>query len=118
MKNRLPLFALSWVLTGCATTTSDVAIRRQMMGVWSSDSRPGKVIENKSDRTMVVRMDGVETARGTWRVERRYLIVGLADASSRTGQAHTETNKILSVSGDKAVLLSIDGHTQLTFHRK
>jgi hypothetical protein len=32
--------------------------------------------------------------------------------------AQTESNKVVSVVANKAVLLSIDGHTQLTFHRQ
>jgi hypothetical protein len=112
------LFALSLLLTACTTTTSDTAIRRQMVGVWSLDSRPGKIVENKSDGTIVVKIDGVETANGTWRVENGYMIEGPSDASSQASHTHTETNKVLRVSGDKEVLLSIDGHTQLTFHRQ
>ena len=74
------------------------------------DSRPGKVIENKPDGTIVVRIDGVETARGTWLVKDGYMIEGI-------GSGTVESNKILSVSGDKMVVLSIDGHTQLTFNK-
>jgi hypothetical protein len=89
-----------------------------MVGVWSLDSRPSKVVENKSDGTIVVSINGVETARGTWRVENGYIIEGPSDASSQTRLAQTETNKVLSVSSEKAVLMSIDGHTQLIFHKQ
>jgi hypothetical protein len=118
MKSILMLFALSLLLTSCATTTSDTATHSRLIGVWSSDSRPGRVIELRSDGTILVKKDGVETARGTWRVENGYIIQEPVDASSQTSHTQAETNKVLSVSGDKAVLMSIDGHTQLAFHRQ
>ena len=34
------------------------------------------------------------------------------------GSGMVESNKILSVSGDKMVVLSIDDHTQLTFNKQ
>ena len=82
-----------------------------MVGVWSSDAQPGKVIENRSDGTIVVRINGAETARGKWQVKDGYIIEGI-------GSGIVESNKILSVSGDRIVVLSIDGHTQLTLHRQ
>ena len=111
MKYIPTLVALSLLLTACTKTTSDTAIRRQMVGSWSLDSRPGKVIENKSDGTIVVRIDGVESARGKWQVKDGYMIEGI-------GSSTVESNKILSVSGGKIVVLSIDGHTQLTFNKQ
>jgi hypothetical protein len=82
-----------------------------MVGVWSSDAQPGKVIENRSDGTIVERISGAETARGKWQVKDGYIIEGI-------GGGIVESNKILSVSGDRIVVLSIDGHTQLTLHRQ
>ena len=82
-----------------------------MVGAWTSESRPGKVIENRSDGTVVVRVNGVETARGKWQVKDGYMIDGI-------GSGTMESNKILRVSGDTMVVLSIDGHTQLTLHRQ
>jgi hypothetical protein len=111
MKYTLILFALSLSLTACKTTTSDTAIRRQIVGLWSLDSSLDKVIENKSDGTIVVRINGVETARGTWQVKDGFIIEEL-------GSSIVESNKIVSVSGDKMVVLSIDGHTQLTFNKQ
>ncbi|HZR18700.1 MAG TPA: hypothetical protein VFE51_15515 [Verrucomicrobiae bacterium] len=111
MKYTLILFALSLSVTACTTTTSDTAIRRQIVGLWSLDSHPGKVVENKSDGTIVVRTDGVETARGTWQIKDGYIVDGI-------GSSTVESNKIVSVSGDKVVVLSIDGHTQLTFNKQ
>jgi hypothetical protein len=118
MKYIITLFALGLLLTACTATMSDTAIRRRMVGVWSSDSHPVKVMENKSDGTIVIRINGVETARGTWQVKNGNIIAGPSDSSPQAIHTHTETNKVLSISGDKAVLLSIDGHTQLTFHRQ
>jgi hypothetical protein len=112
------LFALSLLLTACATTTSDSAIRRRLVGVWSSDSNPGKVIEYRSDGTVVVKMNGMETARGRWQVTTGYIIQGPAEALAQGSHAQTESNKVVSVVANKAVLLSIDGHIQLTFHRQ
>src|ERR1039458_1492757 len=111
------LFALSLLLTACTTTTSDSTIRRRMIGVWSSDSQPGKIIENKSDGTMVVSIDGVEKTF-KWQVQNGYTIQGPMEDWSRANPSLIESNKVLSVSGDKAVLLSIDGYTLLTFHRQ
>jgi len=111
MKYLPPMVALSLLLTACTKTTSDSAVSRQMIGSWSLDSRPGKVIENKADGTIVVRIDGIETARGKWLVKDGYLIGGV-------GSGTVESNKILSVSGDKLVVFSIDGHTQLTFNKQ
>jgi len=75
------------------------------------DSPPGKVIEDRADGTVVVKINGVETARGKWLVSNGNFIGEPAEGS-------IETNKVLSISQDKAVLLSIDGETQLTFHRR
>ena len=111
MKYTPTLFALSLLLTACTKTTNNTAIPRQLVGSWSLDSRPGKVIENNSDGTIVVRIDGVETARGKWQVKDGYVIESI-------GSGVVESNKILSVSGDKMVVLSIDGHTQLTFNKQ
>jgi hypothetical protein len=76
------------------------------------DSQPGTVIENRADGTTVKRKNGAETDRGTWQVKDGYLIV------ESIGSSTVESNKVLNVSGDKAILLSIDGHTQLTVHRQ
>jgi len=70
------------------------------------DADPAKIIENKSDGSIVVTKSGVETARGKWQVKDGYIIEGI------------ESNKVLRVLGDKMVVLSIDRHTELTFHRQ
>jgi hypothetical protein len=111
MKFILTLFAVSLLLTACTKNTSDASIQRRVVGVWTSDSRSGKVIENRSDGTIVVRVNGVETARGKWQVKDGYMIEGI-------GSSMVESNKILSVSGDRMVVLSIDGHTQLTLNKQ
>ncbi len=118
MRFVIALTVLGLLLTACTTTTSDASIYRRMVGVWSSDSQPGKVIENKSDGTVVVRINGAETARGKWRVSNGYVIQGPAEALSQDNHSLIESNKVLSISGNTAVLLSIDGHTQLTMHRQ
>ena len=111
MKFMLTLFAVSLLLTACTKNTSDASIQRRVVGVWTSDTRSGKVIENRSDGTIVVRVNGVETARGKWQVKDGYMIEGI-------GSSMVESNKILSVSGDRMVVLSIDGHTQLTLNKQ
>lgn len=111
MKIILTLTALGLLLTACTTTTGDTSIHQRLIGVWSSDSQPGKVIENRSDGIMVVRINGVETARGKWQVKDGYMIEGI-------GSSRVETNKVLSVSGNKMVVLSVDGQTKLTFHKQ
>ncbi len=118
MKVILTLAALGLLLTACTTTTSDASIHRRLVGVWSPDSQPGKVIENRSDGTVVVRINGAETARGRWLVSSGYVIQGPAEDWSHANPSLIESNKVLSSSGDKAVLLSIDGHTPLTIHRQ
>jgi hypothetical protein len=85
----------------------DGQIRRRIVGVWSLDADPSKVIENKSDGSIVVKKSGVEAFRGKWQVKNGYIIAGTV-----------ESNKVLRIFGDKMVVLSIDGHTQLTFHRQ
>jgi hypothetical protein len=117
MRFILTLSALGLLLTAC-TTTSDASIRRHVVGVWSSDSQPGKVGELKSDGTVVVRINGAEPTRGKWLVSNGYLIEGPAEDWSQVNPSLIETNKVLSISGDKAVLLSIDGHTQVTLLRQ
>jgi hypothetical protein len=99
------------LLTACATTTSDASICRRAIGVWSSDSQPGKSIENRSDGIIVVKVNGLETARGKWQVKNGYVIEGI-------GNSIVESNKVLKVSRDEMVILSIDGHTQLTWRRQ
>ncbi len=110
MKSILAIIALSLLLTGCTTRTSDSAIRREVVGVWTLASAPGKVIVNKPDGTILVRIEGVETLRGRWQVKDGYIIEGI-------GSSTVESNKVLRVSGDEMVVLSIDGHTPLTLHR-
>jgi len=111
MRFILTLSALGLLLTGCTKATSDASIDRRVVGVWSLDTQPGKVIENRSDGTIVVKINGTETARGKWQVKDGYIIEGI-------GNGRVESNKIVSVSEDKIVVLSIDGHTQLTLHRQ
>jgi hypothetical protein len=111
MKYIPALFALSLLLTACAKSTSDASAYRSVVGVWSLDSQPGKVIENKSDGTIVVRINGVETARGNWQVKDGYIIENI-------GTSTVESNKILGVFGDKLIVLSIDGHTPLTVKKQ
>jgi len=119
MKIILTLTALGLLLTACTTTTSDASIHRRLVGMWSvEDSQPGKIIENRSDGTIVVRINGAETRRGRWLVRNGYVIQGPAEDWSQVNPSMIESNKVLSISGDKAVLLSIDGHTQLTIHRQ
>lgn len=118
MKIILPLTASALLLAACSTTTRDASIQRRMVGVWSSDSHPGKVVENRSDGTFVVRINGAETARGRWLVSHGYVISGPGTDWRNTNPSLMESNKVLSISGDKAVFVSIDGHTQLTFRRQ
>lgn len=66
---------------------------------------------------MVVRIDGVEKTF-KWHVQNGYTIQGPTEDWSQANPSLIESNKVLSVSGDRAVLLSVDGHTQLTFHRQ
>ena len=84
-----------------------------MAGVWRSDAKPSKVVENRVDGTIAIRINGHEQAMGTWQVRNGYLI------SSNTGNpAVTDSNKVLMLSQDTAILQSIDGHTPLIFHRQ
>ena len=78
----------------------------------------GKVIENRSDGTVVVRMNGAATRRGRWGVSSGYLVQGPAEDWSQANPSMIESNKVLSVSRDQAVLLSTDGHTQMTIRRQ
>jgi hypothetical protein len=121
MKNATQLFALvtsSILLAGCTNTTSDASIRHQLVGAWSSATQQGKVIANKPDGTMVVTVNGIETARGKWLVSNGYVIQGPIEDWSQAKASLVESNKVLSISKEKAVLLSIDGHSRLTFHRQ
>jgi hypothetical protein len=114
MKIMLTLSALGLLLTSaCTTTTSDASIHHRLIGVWSADpeQQPGKVVEVGPDGIAVARKDGVEKARGKWEVSGGYLIWGL-------GSNTVESNKVLRVSGNTMVILSIDGHTELTFHKQ
>jgi hypothetical protein len=97
---------------------SDASIHRRAIGVWSVDSKPGKTVENKSDGTVVIKMNGVETARGKWLVKNGYIIAGPPEDWSQVNPSHVETNKVLSISGNQMVVLSVDGQTQLTCHRQ
>ncbi len=107
----ITLFTLCLLLTACTTTTSDASIRRHLVGAWTSDSRPGRVIENRSDGTVVVRENGVETAKARWEVKDGYIISGI-------GSGTVESNKVLRVSADEVVIEGLDGHPQLTWHRQ
>lgn len=118
MKSILTLLALGLLLTACSTTMSDASIHSRWAGVWTLDSHPGKVVENRSDGTLIVKTDGAETARGRWLVSNGFVIAGPSGDWSQANPSKIETNKVLSISGDKAVLLSIDGQTQLTLHRQ
>jgi hypothetical protein len=111
MKNILPLIAVSLLLTACTRTLSDASIHRRVVGTWLVEgSQPVKTVEMKSDGTTVVRKDGVETATGAWQVKDGYMIV--------QDIGHAETNKVLSISGDKMVVLGIDGQTQFSLHKQ
>lgn len=114
----LILATLSLLLTACTTATRDASIRRHLVGVWSSDSLPGKVIENKSDGTLAVRMNGTATATGKWLVSNGYVVSGPAEDWSQIYPSLIESNKVLSISKDKTVLLTKDGQSELTFHKQ
>jgi hypothetical protein len=118
MKYLLPLSALTLLLTSCTPGMSDASIHRRLIGVWSVDSKPGKTVEGKSDGTVVTRMNGVETARGKWMVQNGNIIAGPLEDWSQVNPSRIETNKVLSISGDNMVVLSIDGQTQLTYHKQ
>ena len=112
MKNILSLIAASLLLTACTTTMSDASIHRRVVGTWLVEgSQPVKTIENRSDGTTVARDAGVEKARGTWQIKDGYIIVQVAGSN-------TESNKVVSVSRDKLVILTIDGQTQFTCLRQ
>jgi hypothetical protein len=117
MKCLPAIAALALLLTACNASTSDASLRRRAIGVWISDSQPGKVIENKSDGTYVVRINGAETARGKWLATNGYLVGGPAGDWAQANPHLIESNKVIDISSDKAVLLSIDGRTPLTFHK-
>lgn len=117
MRSLLALSALGLLFTACTSTTSDAALRRQLVGAWVSDANPHKVVENQPDGSMVVRTDGYETALGTWQVQDGYFLIGPA-ASAKGNQAQLESNKVVSVSGGRAIFMSPDGKTELTFHRE
>jgi hypothetical protein len=89
-----------------------------MVGVWSLDSDPSKVIENRADGSYVMKRSGIETVKGTWQVKNGYAIGTVTNASPLDGHFQVESNKVLRIFGDEMVVLSIDGHTQLTCHRQ
>ena len=117
MKIILTLTALGLLLTACSTTTSDASIQRQLVGVWTSDSHPGQVIEERSDGITVLRINGKETDKGRWLVSNGYEVIGPLGDWSRVNSALLESNKVLSISGDKAVFLTPDGRTE-TYHKQ
>ena len=104
------MMAAGW-LTGCATRMSDAALAQQFVGTWSAVSPPGKVIENRPDGTFKVRSNGVETAHGKWQFKGGYVI---ADIGGRM----VERNQVLRVYENQVIVLSMDGHTRLTFNRR
>ena len=61
---------------------------------------------------------GIETVKGTWRVKNGYVIGTVTNASRLDDNFQVESNKVVSILGDKMVVLSIDGQTQLTCHRQ
>jgi hypothetical protein len=105
---------LALLLTACASGTSDASIRRQAIGVWSSDSQPAKVIESNRDGTCVVKVDGVEKVRGNWWVSNGYLVARLHSATFDG----VESNKVIRITAKEVVVLSTDGQTPVTFHRQ
>ena len=97
---------------------SDLQIRKGIIGTWSQASRPLKVIENKPDGTMVVKVSGTEMSRATWQVANGYVICTPSGPLTNGNPADIESNLVLSLSGNKVVLLSIDGQTALTFFKQ
>jgi len=120
MKSIIALSALVLLATSCATTSSDTSIRDQLLGAWTQDSHQGKVIENMPNGTIVMTTDGAETVRGKWFVTNGYIVI-VAGSPGNSSQIHLpliESNKVLSVSAEKAVLLDTDGQTKYTFHKQ
>jgi len=101
-----------------ASPPTDSQIREQIIGTWALAPHPAKVIENKADGTMSVKVSGVETARGTWQVANGYIICATSKPSTNSTPPDVESNRVLSLSKNKIVLLSIDGQTPLTFYKQ
>jgi len=96
---------------------SDDQIPRRIVGGWSFDSDPKKAIEHRADGNVVVKSSGIETDRGTWQVKNGYIINSAPKGSSHISNFQMESNKVLRILGDKMVVLSMDGHTEVTLHR-
>jgi hypothetical protein len=65
----------------------------------------------------VLRVNGKETERGRRLVSNGYEVIGPLGDWSRVNPALLESNKVLSISGDKAVFLTNDGRTE-TYHKQ
>ena len=96
----------------------DDQIRHRMVGTWSLDSDPKKVIENRADGSYVMRKSGIETVKGTWQIKNGYSIGTATNVPRQDGVFQVESNKVLTIFGDTLIVLSIDGHTRLVCHRQ
>lgn len=110
----LAVSTLVLLLTACAIGTTDASIRRHAIGVWSSASQPGKVVESNRDGTCVIKIEGVERVSGNWWVSNGYLVAQLHSATFEG----VESNKVISISANELIVQSIDRQTQVTFHRQ
>ncbi len=65
-----------------------------------------------------MKRSGIETVKGTWQVKNGYAIGTVTNADRQDGAFQVESNKVVSLLGDKLVVLSIDGHTQMIWHKQ
>jgi hypothetical protein len=111
MKFIMLLSVMGLLLISCVTLSGDASIRRGAVGLWMSDSQPGRVIDNRGDGTFVQTRYGTNAIRGTWNVRDGY-IVGTFSPD------RVESNKVISLSADTLVVLSIDGQRQLVWRKQ
>jgi hypothetical protein len=97
---------------------TDYQIRARMVGAWINDSDPAQIVEQKTDGTFVVTKSGRDPIFGTWQVHNGFAVGTVTNVTSVDGHFQSASNKVLRVVGNRMVVLSTDGRSELTLHRR
>ena len=85
-----------------------------MVGAWINDLDPAQIVEQKTDGTFAVTKSGRDPIFVRWQVQNGFAV---GTVSNVDGHFQSASNRVMRVVGNRMVVLSTDGRSELTLHR-
>lgn len=106
---------IATILAACSTKRNEAKVREKLLGTWRADWDASRTLENRADGSFVTKFTidrtNAVTIEGEWRVQGGFIVGTMTNSSWPNVVTGAESNKIISVSENKLVVLGRDGGT-------